>query len=197
MLKKEITYFDLDGNQVTETFYFHLSKMEVLELEVEFPGGLGEYLRRIKEADDGKKILAAFREVIGRTIGRRSADGKHFEKNEQIRNEFLGSDAYSELIFHLATDAKAGAEFMNAVVPSDLQASVERLVANSATPAQEESKPKTLDDYTDAELMGLSDAEFDDLLKNVKGNNIPRRLLTIAMQRRTSVRGIDFPGLKG
>ena len=45
MLKQEITYTDLDGKKITETFYFHLSKMEVLELEQEFPGGLGEYLR--------------------------------------------------------------------------------------------------------------------------------------------------------
>lgn len=186
MLKQDITYTDLDGNRVTETFYFHMNKMEVLELEVEFPGGLGEYLRRIKDANDGKKILAAFREVIGRTIGRRSEDGKHFIKNDQIRDEFMGSDAYSELIFHLATDAKAGAEFMNAVVPGDLQQSVERLVASQAqdTPGWEPPPQKSIGDYTTDELVALPKDEFQKLILPLKGKTVPHHVLQAAFQRR-------------
>jgi hypothetical protein len=184
MLKQDITYADLDGNKVTETFYFHMNKMEVLELEAEFPGGLGEYLRRIKDANDGKKILAAFREVIGRTIGRRSEDGKHFIKNDQIRDEFMGSDAYSELIFHLATDAKAGADFMNAVVPGDLQESVAKLVASQDTPGWEPPKPKTIDQYTTDELVALSKEEFQNLIHPLKGKTVPQHVLQAAFQRR-------------
>ena len=32
MLKKTITFEDLDGNLVTDDFYFHLSKAEIAEI---------------------------------------------------------------------------------------------------------------------------------------------------------------------
>ena len=35
MFKHEMTYEDLDGNEVTDTFYFHLTKLELATLGLE------------------------------------------------------------------------------------------------------------------------------------------------------------------
>ncbi len=40
MLKKTITYEDFDGNQVTEDHFFHLSKADLVEMEVSQKGGM-------------------------------------------------------------------------------------------------------------------------------------------------------------
>jgi len=40
MLKKSITYSDLDGNSVTDDFYFNLSKSELVEMELSEKDGL-------------------------------------------------------------------------------------------------------------------------------------------------------------
>jgi hypothetical protein len=40
VLKKDITYEDYDGNTQTETFWFHLSKAELIEYDMNTDGGL-------------------------------------------------------------------------------------------------------------------------------------------------------------
>lgn len=122
MLKKTITYKDLDDNPVTEDFYFNLSKAEVLEMEVSVEGGLAEHFKKITEAEkpDGKVILKTFKDFILSSVGRRSEDGKRFIKSPEITAEFEQSNAYSEFLMELSTDAASGAQFLKAVIPSDL-----------------------------------------------------------------------------
>jgi hypothetical protein len=185
MLKKDITYTNLDGDEVTETFYFHLSKVEIIEMEVAHPGGLANYLTQIGQAEDGAKLMAAFREFISKTVGRRSEDGSKFIKNEDITEAFMSSDAYSELVFQFFTDTNAAIEFVNAVVPRNLQ---EQAAAVSKTTTvelpQEPEKPKTIDDYTDQELQFMDPEQFKALMNSIPGKNIPRRVLQIAIRRK-------------
>ena len=47
MLKKTITYEDFNGETVSEDFFFHLSKAELVELEMSHTGGLSASLERI------------------------------------------------------------------------------------------------------------------------------------------------------
>lgn len=120
MLKKTIQYKDLDGNPVEGDFYFNLSKAEIAEMEVSTKGGLAEYLREIIKAEDGGLIIAAFREIIQKAVGKRHEDGRQFLKNEEIRSEFMQSDAFSELFMELVTDADAGSKFIRGIVPADM-----------------------------------------------------------------------------
>ena len=120
MLKRTITFEDLDGNELTEDFWFGLSKAELAELELSKHGGLNEYLRTIVEAQDGDAVMRTFREIIAKSVGRRSEDNRRFIKNEDIVNDFMQTDAYSVLFVELVTDAQKAAEFVNGVVPRDL-----------------------------------------------------------------------------
>lgn len=120
MLKKTITYTDFNGDTQTEDFYFHLSKAELVELELSEKGGFAEMLQSIVEAEDGKTIIAKFKELILKAYGVRSEDGRRFIKNDKLSEEFSQTEAYSQLFIELATDADHAATFMKGVVPSDV-----------------------------------------------------------------------------
>lgn len=120
MLKKQVTYEDYNGDQVTETLYFNLSKPELLDLEVEFDGGLARFMQKIIEAQDVKQLIAQFKKIVLLSYGQKSDDGKRFIKNDQLREEFEQSAAYSEVFMELATDDKAGIVFLTGVLPKDM-----------------------------------------------------------------------------
>lgn len=121
MLKKTIIFDDLDGNKVTEEFYFNLSRAEITEMEFSQSGGLSAHLTTVVEAEDAGKLIAVFKDIIVRSIGLRSEDGRRFIKNQEITDNFMQSDAYSVLFMELATQAEAAAAFVNAVIPSGLE----------------------------------------------------------------------------
>ena len=120
MLKKTITYQDFNGDEVSEDFFFHLSKAELVEMELSHEDGLSEALQRIIAAKDGKGIVTEFKNIILSAYGKRSSDGKRFVKNADVREEFESSEAYSTLFMELVTDTDAAIEFINGIVPSGL-----------------------------------------------------------------------------
>lgn len=127
MLKKSITYTDLNGDETTEDHYFHLSKADLVEMEVAHKGGLGAYLQRIVAAEDGAEIIKEFKSLILRSYGVKSEDGRRFIKNDTLREEFESSEAYSTLFLELCTDADAAAAFVNGIVPGGLEEDVAKL----------------------------------------------------------------------
>lgn len=120
MLKKTITYVDFNGEERTEDFYFNLTKAEITEMELEVKGGLTKTINDITKAEDTPALIKLFKNIILRSYGVKSEDGKRFIKNDQLREEFTQTAAYSELFMELATNADAAAEFVNAIVPSDI-----------------------------------------------------------------------------
>jgi hypothetical protein len=117
MLKKTMTYTDFDGVQRTEDFYFNLTKAEVLEMEMSYPGGLGAYLRSIVAANNVPVLMDKFKWVIEKAYGVRSPDGKRFIKNPEVLADFTQTEAYSDLFVELATNAASASAFINAIVP--------------------------------------------------------------------------------
>lgn len=119
MLKKTMTYKDYDGNEVTEDFYFNLSKAELLELEISTDkvAGIEATVNRLKDERNGAEIIKMFKDIIRKSIGKKSADGRRFIKNDEIADEFMQTEAYSDLIMELCTDGEKGAAFFNAIVP--------------------------------------------------------------------------------
>lgn len=117
MYKKTITYTDYNGVERTEDFYFNLSKAEVIEMEAGESGGYGEMLKRIVAAQDGPTIMKLFKEFIFKSYGEKSADGKYFNKSEELSAAFEHTEAYSELFMQLCTDANEAAAFVSGVLP--------------------------------------------------------------------------------
>lgn len=124
MLKRDITYEDFNGNTVTETFYFNMTKTEVIELEVSYEGGLEGILKKIIETEDRKGLIEEFKKIVLLSYGMKSPDGKRFIKNDELREEFSQSAAFDVLFIELATDDDAAAIFVKGILPGDLSKEV-------------------------------------------------------------------------
>lgn len=120
MFKKTINYTDFDGNERTEDFYFNLSKAELTEMELSSDGGMEKLINKIIAEQDNKRIIAIFKDLILRSYGEKSLDGKRFIKTQELRDSFEQTEAYSELFMELATDADAAAAFVNGILPAGL-----------------------------------------------------------------------------
>ena len=120
MYAKTIKYTDYNGNNREETFYFNLSKAELLDLEWRTPGGLENYFKEIIATQSGQKLADTFKMLIEKSYGVKDPEGRRFIKNEEVLKNFTETEAYVELYMMLATDSKAGAEFINGVFPKDV-----------------------------------------------------------------------------
>jgi hypothetical protein len=149
MLKRTITFEDFDGNQVTETYFFNLSKSELIELEADYKDGLNETLQKIVNANDAKQIIALFKRIVLLAYGKKSEDGKRFIKNQELCDEFVQTPAYDALFMELATDADKAGDFIKSVVPKDMAATIDEAekarVAQAPTPQLPPPPPTHVD----------------------------------------------------
>lgn len=117
MIKKTIEYIDYNGTTRKEDFFFNLSKAEVAEWELSVSGGFGVQIQKIVEAGDQTQIIPIFKDVILRSYGEKSPDGKRFIKSEELAIAFSQTEAYSQLFMELATNSESAAAFVNGIMP--------------------------------------------------------------------------------
>lgn len=116
MLKKIISYTDYDGNEREESFYFNLTESEIIEMEFSTTGGLTQMIEKIVETRDSTRIMSIFKEIILKSYGEKSADGRRFVKSREISEAFSQTPAYNKLFMELVTDAKKASDFVNGLV---------------------------------------------------------------------------------
>ena len=121
MLKKIITYTDYNNVERTEPFYFNLSKAELMEMELGVTGGMTEMLDKIIAAKDAPSLMKTFKEMIMKSYGIKSDDGKRLIKSEELSIAFTQTEAYSVLFMELITDDKAAADFVNGIIPNEIK----------------------------------------------------------------------------
>jgi hypothetical protein len=160
LLKKTITYEDFNGEVTSEDLFFHLSKAELVELEMSHEGGLSASLQKIVDAQDGKAIIAEFKSIILNSYGKKSEDGRRFIKNQALREEFESSEAYSTLFMELVTDTDAAIEFINGVIPKGMVEEAARVSqAPTLTAVAENPEKKTVT------RKELAEMPMDDFVK--------------------------------
>ena len=120
MYNKTVTYKDYKGNTRTEDFYFNLNKAEIVELELSTKGGLTVMMDRIIAAQDNATLFKIFKDLVSKSYGVLSDDGRKFVKNQEVLDDFMQTEAYSIIFSELATNAEAAAEFFNNVIPQNL-----------------------------------------------------------------------------
>lgn len=124
MLAKTIKYTDYNGVDRNETYLFNLSKAEIAEMELSVSGGFAEMCKKIVDAQDAPSLIKIFKELVLKSYGEKSPDGKHFMKLDEngrpLSAKFAQSEAYSVLFMELATDAEAASAFINGIMPSDM-----------------------------------------------------------------------------
>lgn len=115
-----ITYTDYNGAERTEKFSFNLTKAEITKMEMSVKGGLAEMIQRIVDAQDQPAIIEVFEDLIRKSFGVKTPDGRGFVKRPEDLEAFVSTEAYSELFMLLATDADAAAKFVNGIIPAGL-----------------------------------------------------------------------------
>lgn len=117
MYKKNITYTDFNGDERTDAFYFNLSDAEILELQVSYGGDMSRIMTNMLEKRDAKGLLGIITDLIRTSYGEKSSDGKRFMKNQEVKDSFVTTDAYSKLVLELLNDEKEFEKFMTNVIP--------------------------------------------------------------------------------
>ena len=130
MLKQSITYENYDGEEVTEICYFHFSKAEIAEKELDKVNGLSARFRKIINEKDPKAVMEFVKDLILDSYGQRTPTGG-FIKNQQIRDEFASSEAYSELILSLVQDGEKLGNFFEGVMPKQMIDNAKKLHLDS------------------------------------------------------------------
>ena len=132
MLKKTITYFDFDGNKRTEDLYFNMTRSELIEFSFGLPDIKENVSDKItkKDAEElGKKMVEKMggegmykfvKDLIFKSYGVKSEDGRRFVKNEQLSVEFTQTLAYDELLMDIFSSNEKANEFLNGVIPPEM-----------------------------------------------------------------------------
>lgn len=128
MLKKTITFTDYNGVSRTEDHYFNLNDAELMKLELGTVGGLSEQIKRVMSEQDVPTIMEIFDHLIDISYGRRSADGREFEKSEAITRSFKQTEAYSKLFMELVSKEGTASEFVNGIISRTVDASGDNVI---------------------------------------------------------------------
>lgn len=179
MLKKTITYPNIDGVQVTEDFYFNLTKAELVKLQVRAGDDMRERLTRIAQSGNGQLIVDTFEEILRDAYGVRTADNK-FVKPANAFEEFQATEAYSILFMELVTDGRASAKFIEAIMPSDLIKQAQAEIASGdvvplpGNDVSEDTRPAWIRedrDPTKQELLGMTPGEMAEAMQRRVNKN--------------------------
>lgn len=118
MLKKSVTYTDLNGVESTDEYYFHFNKAEIFDFNKSVEGGFADRLAVALDTKNTTELVYLFQKLILASVGYKSADGKTFEKEDgEFAKKFAKTEAYGELFMELATDPDAAKQFIDKVMP--------------------------------------------------------------------------------
>ena len=132
MIKKVIPYTDFDGNPRVEEFWFNLTKAEMMDLGLSKDGGYDKYMEQLMHSTKVGEAIEVFKKILLLAYGKKSLDGRKFEKSPEITADFVATQAYSDLYVELASDPDKAAEFMNGVMGAD----VRKMVAENEAKAK-------------------------------------------------------------
>lgn len=125
MQKESITYVDYNGITRTEEFAFNLTEQELVDMQLTTAGGYAETVQAIIDAKDQPALVAIFKQLLNKSYGKKTPDGRRFDKSPEILDDFIHCPAYSILYMRLVTDDEYAAKFINGLIPADLAKKVE------------------------------------------------------------------------
>ena len=119
MYKKKIRYVDYFGNVREEEYLFNIDKSEMIQLELDTPGGLKNTLTKIVDKQDIPSLSDFVNRLIKMSYGVVSPDGRKFVKTNEVWEDFRFSAAYDALYTEIITSDDKMTEFIANVFPND------------------------------------------------------------------------------
>lgn len=122
MLKKTITYKDWNDTTRTEDFYFNLTRTECAEIEYGLLPGktLSESFATLVADKDMATVISTIKDILLKSYGVKSDDGRRFIKNQDVRDAFEQNPAFDMIYMELASNAEYAAEFITSIMPKDV-----------------------------------------------------------------------------
>lgn len=156
MIKKTLKYKNYAREEVTDDFYFDINESELLMMNWSERGGLDKYYERIIKEEDNREILRVFKELVDLSYGRRSIDGKDFDKSPEYLRKFKASGAYNQLLLEFFTQDEDGTnnfaeQFAKGLMPDDLIARVRKREEEEAAKAVKTEQPEITSEPTNFE----------------------------------------------
>jgi hypothetical protein len=199
MLKETIQYTNFDGQNVTGTLHFNITKSDLLDRL-----DLMDDVEAVRDAIQGeerelsraeiKLVLDVVKKIMKLAYGERSEDGKYFRKTEQIWEDFTSTAVYDAFIMSLFEKPEKAADFIVAAMPNDLVAQVRAEQGVEDTPdISEHAEPgtnepeaeKKFEDYSREQLLNMPQSQFEKLIpKSVI--EMSQQQLQVAMQRKNA-----------
>ena len=129
MISRTVTYNNLlDGKEVKEELWFHLRKDEVVRIIGRAKKDWEEYIKEMMAREDVDEIFDFLESILKMAYGERSEDGRTFRKDKKAQEDFINSEAYSELFVEMVTDVIEDGDntkkFFNALVGDPNQGAV-------------------------------------------------------------------------
>lgn len=123
MYPKTITFKDLEDNDVTRTFYFNISKPELIKMRYQGKSLFDNKLKKIADEQDVEGMLDAIEYFIMKSYGEKDDDGISFVKTrngESLAEKFKNTNAYDVLFEEFITDPKNILLFIAGIMPKDM-----------------------------------------------------------------------------
>lgn len=211
MLKKTITFenYAEPPQEVSEDFYFNFTKLEVIEmLEVDDLEGT---LKKLQSTQNGPEAYELFKKIILSAYGERTPEGgfrKEDDLGRPLSRKFEQSPACSELIIGFLQDPLSGGQFVEACLPAKLVRDAK--AAQAANPsnaqitemvqaaAERQEDPATaieagtdlnnpkFEDFTEEQLLAMSDDEFAKLVPVHSPKDMTQTQLMVAFKRKSA-----------
>lgn len=129
MTSRTFEYDDFDGNHRVETCYFNLTKAETIEwLTMNGDYTLDKLILKLNEKSNGKEVMAIFKDLICRSYGEKSLDGRRFVKTDDVKANFMETEAFSILFTELVTDGEKAAQFVKDILPHDFMNEIQKIM---------------------------------------------------------------------
>ena len=132
MFSRTFEYTGYDGKPHKDTWWFNLSEAELYKMELGSVGGMNGVMNKLLRQSEPGKIVDMFENLILSAVGERSVDGRKFIKNEEIRQDFYQSKAYSQLFVELVKDSDKLVEFLRGAIPEEVSEAMLKAEAESA-----------------------------------------------------------------
>jgi hypothetical protein len=167
MIRRLIAFTDFNGEAQVEEHFFHMGKSELLNMELGVDGGMEAMLKTLVANENQSGMIGVIKDIIVKSYGVKSPDGKRFEKTDAIRDAFLESPAFDALFMEMITNVEGAIEFMNGILPKDLAdaSQVRKAVQDAKLPG----KTASLAFYDEAQRMSpAAVAEFPNPVDDMK-----------------------------
>lgn len=117
MIKKLIKYVDpMTGKSCKLEAYFHLNKLEIIEL-IGREGDMESEIKKFIDKKDMTGALNMIKRIISVGYGLKSEDGTKFIKTPEATADFESSEAFAELFMELFENEASVEEFFKGVAP--------------------------------------------------------------------------------